>query len=156
MYNDTELLFALVFLGFMVMIFVIMEVVRRFLWMIIFKRLGEKPWKAWVPVVDLWTVFRLGGFPGYLSIPVWVILVIYVYFAITNFDQNSPIAIILLLLLLPIIVVSLMACYRITKKMGLHGAYFLIYLAGEIAWLAVLVLVTMDTQGNSKKHKLAP
>lgn len=36
--------------------------------MAVFRKAGEAPWKAWVPVLNSWTLFELGGMRGWWSV----------------------------------------------------------------------------------------
>lgn len=139
--SQAETNFFIFFLLFIFVIVAALEIVRRFFWGMIFARLGERRWKAWVPGVELWTLFKLGGFPGYASLPIWFIFGLLITAAFNEQRQFIYIAI-AYLLLIPMIVLSLMAVYRIGKRLGFEWWIFLIYLfGGELVWLIIAGLV---------------
>lgn len=68
---DALTLFWLTYLGifaFLMVIVVAIYVVNGFAFMALYRKVGVKPWIAWVPYYNTWTWLQLGGQPGWLAL----------------------------------------------------------------------------------------
>lgn len=117
---------AVIFFG--VLFAITTYAVTSFLMGRIFKKSGEKSWKAWVPVYNNWVLLELGDQKGYWSI----------------------------LLLIPIInivaiVFMYIAYYNIGLKLGKDGAFVLFAIFLPLVWL-----IWLAVDGSTWKDKSAP
>lgn len=88
-------LFAL--MGGMLIFFIILAIVLYVVVCIplmkLFDRAYVEKWKAWVPIVNTWTMLQLGGLPGWLSLLVFIPIVGtfagYVVTALANFKFSK-------------------------------------------------------------------
>jgi hypothetical protein len=81
----------------------------------IFVKAGIEAWKGWVPLVNTWHLFKLGGFGGW-----WAILAL---IPIVNIAA---------------IIVFWIAEYRIGKGFGKSGAWVILAILLHIVWLGIL------------------
>ncbi len=63
-----------------VAVILVIYVINSFFLGKLFKKAGQKPWEAWVPILNMWRVYEIGGRKGYWSILAMVpILHIFAY-----------------------------------------------------------------------------
>jgi hypothetical protein len=77
-------------------------------------------WKAWVPIVNAWKIYNLGGFGGY-----WLLI-----------------GIIPILGSIPALIVWWIAHFRIGKNFGQSGAFVLLAIFLQLVWALVFGLAT--------------
>lgn len=147
-----ELLLYLAFLLVLLLFVLVFDIARRVLWGVVFRRCGEPMWKAWVPGVDMWTIFTCARMPGWLGLVVFLVSLFGVSLALlVQFLELDPaIGLFLMLFALPIIIaltiVAYVAMYRITKRLGHDGAYIVLaLLLGELVWLILVVTMKPET-----------
>ncbi|MBL8158843.1 hypothetical protein JNJ66_00085 [Candidatus Saccharibacteria bacterium] len=132
--------FSVVTIVMFVIFLLAMEILRRWLWSRVFRQLGERAWKAWVPVVDLCTVFKLGYMSPYLGVATYAAIAALLLAGILGYD-GLGLVMALFFVVLGLAICSLIAIFRIGKRAGLPWAIFLVYFfAGEIIWLLALVV----------------
>lgn len=102
----------LVFVFFAIAAAVAGYVVTAYLLGRIFKKAGEKPWKAWVPVYNNWVLLELGGQQGF-----WAVLA---FIPIVNIVA---------------LVFTCIAFYNIGLRFGKDGAFVLLAIFLPIVWL---------------------
>jgi hypothetical protein len=123
--------FQAVMILFTCLFVAIVYIATAFLLGRIFKKAGEKSWKAWVPIYNSWVLLELGDQKGFWSI----------------------------LLLLPIInivaaVFMYIAYYRIGLKFGKEGAFVLLAIFLPIVWMIWLAIdnSTWKDEKQSSPH----
>lgn len=149
-------------LAAMVVTFIIIYVVEAIFMMQLFKKAKVARWKAWVPIVNVWTFLQIGGQKGW-----WVLagvagaVIGYVFFAIAGVtgvlgDPNNigvDVAIggfamigylIMMAGVILMVVFEIIAAYNICKKLGWGGGMLVIYIFFQLIWLGIAGL------GNTK------
>jgi len=96
----------------------------------IFKKAGEKPWKAWVPVYNNWVMLELGGQKGW-----WAVI-----------------------MLIPIVnivaaVFMILAMYQIGINFGKDGAFVLLGIFLPLVWLIWLAVDGSTWKGKQTLPK---
>ncbi|WP_167042849.1 DUF5684 domain-containing protein [Salinibacterium sp. ZJ454] len=81
----------------------------------VFSKLGEEPWKAWVPFLNIAMLLRLGGYPWW-----WV------------FGNVIPV------LNVPTLVVFYMAVHRVNGRFGKGGGFTVLAILLYPIWVSVL------------------
>ena len=76
---------------FFLVIYVVTYVIFAFLTGRIFKKAGVAPWKAWVPFLNNWKIYEIGGREGFWSLLVFVPIVnivslVFFYMAVHNIN----------------------------------------------------------------------
>jgi hypothetical protein len=59
--------YAVIF-GFALLLVAVFYVVNGFAFMSLYRKVGVKPWIAWVPYYNTWVWLKLGGQPGWLAL----------------------------------------------------------------------------------------
>ena len=137
--NITTLYILLVGLAAAV-VFLIVYVVVSFFYMKIFAKAGVPAWKAWVPVVNIWKFFELGGYKGALSF-------LFVANIIPFLGQ---------LACMVGIVFMIMAAHQVGLKLGKHGAWVAIFIFLGVIWLAVMAFDKSEWNDSLGKPALGP
>lgn len=83
----------------------------------IFVKAGIEAWKGWVPIVNTWHLYKLGGFGGW-----WALLAL---IPIVNIAA---------------VIVFWIAEYRIGKGLGKSGAWVILAILLHIVWLGINAL----------------
>ena len=126
------LLFALV--GIVVYLVVLLGSYALFSWMLarIFRKAGVEPWKAWVPVYNLWVLLEMGGQAGW-----WAVLTL------------VPVANVAALVFFCI------AIYHLDAGFGKPGAGWLVlYLFLPVVWM--IILAFDDSRWDPARMEVAP
>jgi hypothetical protein len=84
----------------------------------IFGKAGVPKWKAWVPVVNLWKIYNLGGFGGY-----WLLI-----------------GLVPIVGTIPAAIVWWIAHFRIGRNFGQTGAFVLLAIIAQLIWAAIFGL----------------
>jgi hypothetical protein len=106
---------------------VVMYVVSAFFLSRIFKKAGEEPWKAWVPVYNTWVLLELGDQKGYWSVLAFI----------------PPLGIVTFVFLI-------MAEYKIGLKLGKEGAFVLLAVFLPLVWIIWLALDKSTWEGKDQ------
>jgi hypothetical protein len=102
----------------MFIVCIVIYVVIAIFTMKLFKKANQAAWKAWVPYVNTWTFFQLGGFNGALSLLVFVPFL------------GSLI----------VLVMGCIAAYRIGLKLGKSGGWVALYIFLSPIWYGIVGL----------------
>lgn len=94
----------------------------------IFKKVGIKSWKAWVPIYNLWTLLELGGQKGY-----WSLLAL-----IPGINLITAIFMII-------------AMYHIGKKFGKSDNFVFVAIFLPLVWYIWLAIDKSTWQGKKPK-----
>jgi hypothetical protein len=130
-----------------------------FFMMRLFKKANVEAWKAWVPIANYWTFFKLGGYPGALSLLTYSSLVVYSFFVIYYnifggfFDDLALFLFIGLTLSGSILyaVFLCMAAYQIGRKLYKDGVMVLLFVFLSPVWMGICGLdrsVWDDSRGR--------
>ena len=132
----------------------VVYVVKAWLLGRVFKKAGVGRWKAWVPFVNEFCYFKIGGRSGFnifLGI-ISSILALIGYSFVLAFSHNTefnsmPVAGIVFVTLAAVCLVVYLfryisATWNIQKKFGKSGAFFILFFINAIAplWLWILAL----------------
>lgn len=88
-----------------------------------FAKMGETPWKAWVPFYNTWLFLEWGGLKGW-----WI----FIGFATIIPFVGSTIAVI------GLTVVTAMAAYNIAKGFSKDTVWVVLYILLPLVWLGIL------------------
>lgn len=90
----------------------------------IFKKAGVPQWKAWVPFVNSWTFFELGGQKGWISL-----LALLGWIPLLGFVAS-----------IVVLVFSIMAAIKVGEGFGKEGVFVLLYVFLPLVWLIWLAV----------------
>ncbi len=114
----------------------------------IFKKAGESEWKAWLPIVNFWVLFKLGGREGWNSLWLPVAGAIAGY-ASTLVDSEGYmgwpgviVTAIACLMALVGLVMTISVLLNVQKKLGKNAWFIILYIIVLIAplWMWILAL----------------
>lgn len=128
--------FALIYLCLALAIYV----VNAIFLMKLFAKANVPAWKAWVPFVNLWKFFELGGYPGALSLLYLATVIPFVGWAGTIIAA----------------VFACLAAYQISLKNGKDGAWVVLYIFLGIVWTGILGLGRSTWNDSLGKPALGP
>lgn len=111
-------------LAFMGVFFVIAYAVCAFFLGMIFKKAGVPQWKAWVPFVNGWAFFELGGQKGWISL-----LALLGWIPLVGFVAS-----------IVVLVFSIMAAIKVGEGFGKEGVFVLLYVFLPLVWLIWLAV----------------
>ena len=125
-YPDDNITTAiLLFIGLIfAIIFLIAYIITAIFMMKLFAKANVPAWKAWVPFVNFWKFLELGGYHGATSL-LFVAGLIPLVGLVT-----IPIGYVL----------TCLAAYQISLKLGKDGAWVVLYIFFSIIWLGILGL----------------
>jgi hypothetical protein len=112
------------FIGYLLFIVAIYVVFSYFMGRV-FKKAGEEPWKAWVPVYNQWVMLELGGQKGY-----WAILALVPLVNIVS------------------VVMTCIAAYYIGLSLQKEGWFVILYILAGPVWIIWLALDSSTWQGT--------
>jgi len=98
----------------------------------IFKKAGVESWKAWVPILNSWTLLELGGQKGY-----WAILAL---IPVLNIVAG---------------VFLLIAMYHVGLKFGKEGAFVLLAIFLPLVWMIWLAVDKSTWKGQTTPVQVA-
>jgi len=90
----------------------------------IFKKAGVDQWKAWVPFVNGWAFFELGGQKGWISL-----LALLSWIPLLGFVAS-----------IVVLVFSIMAAIKVGEGFGKEGVFVLLYVFLPLVWLIWLAV----------------
>ncbi|MCL2174091.1 hypothetical protein FWH58_02215 [Candidatus Saccharibacteria bacterium] len=149
----------------------IMYVLNAFLLGRLFRKAGVPAWKAWVPVLNIWKLFQIGGRAGvWALLPLVIVLsvgalgfVIPGYSDTRDWQANDTMILISLMSVVIISAVAFLAQYisamwSITKKLDKSLVYMLLLLVnlGPSLWLWIMALDKSKWNDKLGSKSLAP
>ena len=163
MYNsEYDVLFAILAVVFFstIVMSIAAYIVTSIFYMKLFAKANVRAWKAWVPYVNTWKFFELGGYPGalcLLSVASTVANMLYLvplYSSLPYIDSayyggnysylgfTSLISIIIYMVGSILSIVSIvflcLSAYQIGRKLGKDGSWVVLYIFVSIVWLGIL------------------
>ncbi|OYW44139.1 hypothetical protein B7Z28_00300 [Candidatus Saccharibacteria bacterium 32-45-3] len=138
-------LFAALILGYVLSSFLISRV---------FAKASVAQWKAWVPVVNNWTLYELGSQNGRWALAPLLPLLALPFIA---FEQTVMVAVIILFVSYIVAFVSgiimFLAMYDISRKFGKSEWFILWAIFLPLVWFAILGFDDSKWQGNLTKRE---
>lgn len=103
---------------------IILYVITAIFFMKLFAKANVPAWKAWVPFVNTWKFFELGGYHGALSLLLYSSVIPFLGWISGAFG----------------VVLFCMAAYQIGLKNGKSGSWVVLFIFLEIVWAGILGL----------------
>jgi len=120
--DNTPTLILLIIGTVLMVVLAVLYVVSAFFFMRLFAKANVPAWKAWVPFVNLWKFFELGGYHGALSLLIVANIV-------PCIGQVASIV---------GIVFMCMAAYQIGLKLGKDSVWVVLFIFLGIVWLGIV------------------
>lgn len=121
--------FVLAFSFFIIIALIIGYVITSILLSLMFKKAGESMWKAWVPFYNMWVMFELAGYQGWLSL-----VLVFAPSVLAPIPVIGTVASIAAVVMFVIVSLNLQKAYNKTWP------YILWYIFLPIVWFAILAL----------------
>jgi hypothetical protein len=141
--------------GYFWLILVLGYIIKSLLLGRVFKKAGEKTWKAWVPFVNIWTYFQIAGYKGCKIFSLIIALIIFwVALYIENGVAQTILCAISGLLLICFYIYTIMAGVSIQKKLGKPTVFIVLMFINLIAPLWLWILALDYSKWNNKKGRV--
>ncbi|HBT94756.1 MAG TPA: hypothetical protein DEB24_00945 [Coriobacteriia bacterium] len=138
--SDAALAFVAAFGLFGAALGLVYYVIYAFFLMKLFEKANVPAWKAWVPFVNTWKLFELGGFQGALSL-------LFLAAVIPCVGWIAAIA---------AAVLGYIAAYNIGLKNGKEGVWVVLYIFLPVVWAGILGLGKSTWNDSLGKPALGP
>lgn len=120
--NFSPEIFFIQFGGVILFLTLLVYIVNSVAFAMFFNKVGEKPWKGFVPVLNTWVFFKLGG-----QNPLWSLLVLATFIPVIGYFGVVVAA-----------VYASIAAYRIGLAFGKEGWWVILYIFAPLVWLILL------------------
>jgi uncharacterized membrane protein YgcG len=141
--QDVNPLLASLSITFLLFVFffgVIFYCVSAFFMMRLFRKANVEAWKAWVPVVNVWTFLKLGGYPGWIALLAFANIIPFIGW----------------LGVIVVLVFECLAAYQIGAKLRKDGVWVILYIIFSIVWLGICGLDRSVWNDSLGKPSLVP
>lgn len=118
---------SLVIVGLSLTVILLSYIITAIILSFIFKKAKTETWKAWVPFYNVWVLFEIAGYKGWLSlaIPAAGLLL-------------SPIPVIGFLAHIAMFIAYLLVFLNLQKAFSKEPVFIILYIFLPIVWLAIL------------------
>lgn len=150
---DSESQFRMI--KYMVICGILVYIVHSLLLSRIYKKAGQKSWKACVPFLRDWVFFEMGAYKG--ANIFWIVgavLLNFITIPIMNAQNNTAafvVGCISMCLVIVYAIYKILAVISVQQKFGKPGAYFVLYFINLVAPLWVWILALDNSKYNKKK-----
>lgn len=117
--------FSVVFLTILLIGYIISSVLLS----LIFKKADEAMWKAWVPFYNMWVLFEIGGYKGWLGVAVPIVASVLASVPFVGFAVAVA-----------SFVLYVFVSLNVQKAFGKTGPFILWYIFIPVVWFAILGL----------------
>lgn len=125
-----------VFMFLMAASYIITSIIMGFM----FKKAGEPMWKAWVPVYNMWVLYELAGYKG------WVYLLV-----VLSVSLLGWIPVIGFIVALAAIAITVMVALNLQRAYGKETVWIILYIFLPLVWMAV---IAFDKSSYDKDNML--
>lgn len=135
------------------LIFVLVYIIKALLYGRILQKAGEKAWKAWVPFVNIWAWFKIGGHKG--ANLFWLIGATIAFIAtfLTTAETQYVVYSIGVLSMMIFIVMGIASGIHIQKKLNKPLPFIILLFINLIAPLWMWILALDRSKWSGKKGK---
>lgn len=135
------------------LIFVLIYVIKALLFGRVLQKAGEKSWKAWVPFVNIWAWFKIGGYKGAHAF--WLIgaIIAFVTTCFATAEIQYIVYSIGVLSMIVFTVVAIASGIHIQKKLGKPLPFIILLFINLIAPLWMWILALDRSKWSGKKGK---
>lgn len=134
------LISAGVFMFFMAITYIVTSIIMGFM----FKKAGEPMWKAWVPVYNMWVLYELAGYKG------WVYLLV-----VLSATLLGWIPVVGFVVALAAIAVTIMVALNLQRAYGKETVWIILYIFLPLVWMAVIAF-DKSTYDKTKMLQAVP
>lgn len=125
-----------VFMFLMAAGYIVTSIIMGFM----FKKAGEPMWKAWVPVYNMWVLYELAGYKG------WVYLLV-----VLSVSLLGWIPVIGFIVALAAIAITVMVALNLQRAYGKETVWIILYIFLPLVWMAV---IAFDKSSYDKDNML--
>jgi hypothetical protein len=136
---------------------VLVYIVTALLMSCLFRKSGQKAWRAWVPFVNYWSFFKLGGLWGVNAL--WLagaVLVLGLGLLTTNLEMSGVLQTIALSLTIVFYLAYIYASLEIQAKFGKPWWFIFTLFVNLVAPLWLWILALDNSKLPSKKSSQKP
>jgi len=139
---------------YLCIVFLMIYVIKALLFGRILQKAGVKSWKAWVPFVNIWNWFKIGGYKGSWTLVLILSCVISsVAYSVNMVELQTALLIISAISFIVFFVMALASGISIQRKLNKPLPFIILLFINLIAPLWMWILALDYSEWNDKKGR---